>query len=76
MSGYELIQRLVQRRRQRAQPPIPACAVSAHARDVDRSRAIKAGFDIYLVKPVVPEKLIEAVADLKDLATTQLEHPT
>ncbi len=76
MSGYELIQRIAQRRRQRAQPPIPACAVSAHARDVDRLRAIKAGFDMYLVKPVMPEKLIAAVEDLKDLAVSQLEQPT
>lgn len=72
MSGYELIQRIVERRRQRGQPPIPACAVSAHAREVDRMRAIKAGFDMYLVKPVLPEKLIEAVEDLKNLATTPL----
>jgi len=68
MSGYELIQRIAQRRQQRGQLPLPACAVSAHARDVDRLRAIKAGFDMYLVKPVTPERLIEAVEDLKGLA--------
>jgi CheY-like chemotaxis protein len=72
MSGYELIQRIVQRRRQRGLLPLPACAVSAHARSVDRQRAIKAGFDMYLVKPVVLDSLLKAVEDLKVLATTQL----
>jgi signal transduction histidine kinase/CheY-like chemotaxis protein len=76
MSGYELIQRIVQRRQQRGLLPLPACAVSAHARSVDRQRAIKAGFDMYLVKPVLSENLIKAVEDLKVLATTQLGRPT
>jgi signal transduction histidine kinase/ActR/RegA family two-component response regulator len=75
MSGYELIQRIVQRRRQRGLLPLPACAVSAHARSVDRQRAIKAGFDMYLVKPVVLDSLIKAVEDLKVLSMTQLGRP-
>jgi CheY-like chemotaxis protein len=75
MSGYELIQRIAQRRKRRGQLPITACAVSAHAKSADRRRAINAGFDLYLVKPVTPEKLIEAVEDLKVLATTQLGRP-
>jgi CheY-like chemotaxis protein len=72
MSGYELIRRIVQRQRDRGQPPIPACAVSAHARTVDKLRAIEAGFDMYLVKPVTPEKLIAAVEDLKAVAATHV----
>jgi PAS domain S-box-containing protein len=68
MSGYELIARITTLQRARGLPPIPACAVSGHARDDDRERAIAAGFDMYLVKPVTPERLVEAVLDLTHIA--------
>ena len=68
MSGDELIRRVVERRRARGERLLPACAVSAHARDVDRQRAVQSGFDLYLAKPVAPERLIEAVADLRDVS--------
>ncbi|MET0411679.1 MAG: ATP-binding protein [Polyangiaceae bacterium] len=68
MSGYELIERITKLQRARGLPPIPACAVSGHARDDDRERAISAGFDMYLVKPVTPERLVEAVRDLTQIA--------
>jgi CheY-like chemotaxis protein len=69
MSGYELIERAVQVRRARGEAPLPACAVSAHVREADRKRAIEAGFDLYLAKPFTPEQLIEAVEDLRDVAS-------
>jgi CheY-like chemotaxis protein len=68
MSGYELIEQTLELRRARGQGQLPACAVSAHARDADRQRAIDAGYDLYLAKPVTPEQLIEAVEDLRDVA--------
>jgi signal transduction histidine kinase/CheY-like chemotaxis protein len=68
MSGYEFIDLVVQRRRASGQPLLPACAVSAHAREVDRQRAIESGFDLYLAKPVTPEQLIQAIVDLRDVA--------
>ena len=37
-------------------------AVTAHADFHDRQRALRAGFDAYLVKPVDPDELCEAVA--------------
>ena len=39
MSGYELIERIVERCRGRGQKPFPACAVSAHARRGPAARA-------------------------------------
>ena len=54
--------------RQHGQNVPPACAVSAYARDVDRARAIEAGFDLYVTKPISPERLIEVVEDLRDIA--------
>ncbi len=68
MSGYQLIEQVVSSYARRGEQPPPACAVSAHARDVDRARAIDAGFDLYLAKPVTPEQLIDTVESLRDIA--------
>jgi CheY-like chemotaxis protein len=43
---------------------IPAIAVTGKARAGDRHRALGAGYQIHLVKPVQPSKLIEAVRNL------------
>lgn len=42
----------------------PAVALSALARPEDRSRALDAGFDLYIAKPVEPEELIAALSRL------------
>jgi PAS domain S-box-containing protein len=64
MDGYELIQKAAQLYRSRGMQPIPAVAVSAHVRDIDRRRAIDAGFDLYLAKPASSAQLLDAVAEL------------
>lgn len=64
MDGYELIHRV--RRRRQAQPL--AIAISAYARAEDRSRAIDAGYDGYLVKPLHPATLVQAMAELRSRA--------
>jgi CheY-like chemotaxis protein len=71
MSGYELITRIAGLCRARGRRVPPACAVSAHAREVDRQRAIESGFDLHMVKPITPETLIEVVLDLADIAASQ-----
>ena len=43
---------------------LPALALSAYARNEDRDRALAAGFDHYLAKPVEPTELVRAVARL------------
>jgi PAS domain S-box-containing protein len=63
LDGYELI-RLV-----RALPPdqggrTPAVALTAFARSEDRRRAMLAGFQIHIAKPVEPPELIATVASL------------
>lgn len=45
-------------------PHLPLLAVSAHASAASRERAIAAGFDMFLVKPVHPGELVKAVARL------------
>ena len=64
MDGYSLVRRV----HEQFSPPIPACAVSAHARDIDRQRAIDAGFDLHVAKPVTAEQLVAAVHELAILA--------
>ena len=43
---------------------IPALAVTAYAADDDRRRALEAGFDGHLAKPITPPALIAAVQDV------------
>jgi CheY-like chemotaxis protein len=43
---------------------LPAAAVTAHARDDERERALAAGFQMHLSKPVQPAALARAVAAL------------
>ena len=43
---------------------LPAIALTAYARDVDRQQAIAAGFQKHLSKPVEPNKLVAVVAHL------------
>jgi CheY-like chemotaxis protein len=45
-------------------PRIPAVAVTAFARPADRDRAIAAGFDHHLAKPLNGEKLAAVLSQL------------
>jgi CheY-like chemotaxis protein len=62
--GYDLIRAV------RALPArvshIPAAAVTACARDDERQRALAAGFQLHVAKPLEPAALIQAVATLLD----------
>jgi signal transduction histidine kinase/ActR/RegA family two-component response regulator len=60
--GYELIREI--RTMPSALSAIPAAAVTAHARDDERERALAAGFQMHLAKPVEPVALARAVATL------------
>jgi PAS domain S-box-containing protein len=43
---------------------VPAVAVTAHARAEDRQRALLAGFEAYVSKPVEPDRLVDLVGGL------------
>jgi len=43
---------------------IPTVALTAYAREEDSRRVLEAGFDLYLPKPVEPEKLIESIIQI------------
>jgi CheY-like chemotaxis protein len=63
MDGYELIGKV------RALPPvgggrIPAIALTAYARTEDRLRALDAGYQTHIAKPVELAELLTVVANL------------
>jgi CheY-like chemotaxis protein len=61
--GYALIRQLRRRGPQRG-GRVPAIAVSAHAREEDRRRALAAGFERYVTKPVEPAELLAVVREV------------
>lgn len=61
--GYSLIQKI------RADVPnlggnVPAIALTAYAAASDKVRALKAGFQVHLAKPVDPDALIAEIVNL------------
>ena len=63
VDGYELLRR-IRRRGKNRQSDIPAAALTAYARSVDRTRSLQAGFQLHLSKPVRPHELAAAVRAL------------
>jgi len=59
--GYALIRKL-RRLKDRTGSDIPAIALTAYATPDDRARALAAGFQMHLAKPIEPEKLVTSVA--------------
>lgn len=62
-SGYDLLRQV------RALPAgeggnTPAAALTAYARVADRTRALRAGFQLHVPKPVEPSELIAVIANL------------
>ncbi len=72
VDGYELIRRL----RVRAHGAVPAVALTAFARDEDRARALAAGYDEHLAKPVEAAALLSAVARLSRLRPSRRPPPS
>jgi CheY-like chemotaxis protein len=60
--GYSLIRRI--RNLSGNAGRVPAIALTAYARAEDRARALQAGYQLHLAKPVEPMKLIAMVASL------------
>jgi CheY-like chemotaxis protein len=48
---------------------IPAVALTAYVTSEDKKRALSAGFQVHLTKPIRPEELINALANLSGRAT-------
>jgi PAS domain S-box-containing protein len=69
VDGYELIQQV--RRLSAPGRDLPAIALTAYARLEDRTRALRAGYQAHVAKPVEPAELIAMVASFVELTGAQ-----
>jgi CheY-like chemotaxis protein len=63
VDGYTLIQRI------RALPvekggAVSAIALTAYAKGEDQQKALESGYQVHIAKPLEPDKLVQAVAEL------------
>jgi CheY-like chemotaxis protein len=63
LDGFQFIDR-VRRHRNAQVRAVPAAALTAYARSDDRMKALKAGFQIHLAKPIDPAELVTTIAAL------------
>ena len=61
MDGYDTLRAL---RDNPATAAVPALALTGHVTDRDRARALAAGFDLFLSKPVPPSEVLDHVRRL------------
>jgi PAS domain S-box-containing protein len=66
VDGYQLIRKI---RAQEGQTHLMAIALTAYARHQDRQRALLAGYQMHLAKPVDPRELIAGIASLLNIQT-------
>jgi signal transduction histidine kinase/CheY-like chemotaxis protein len=71
--GYSLIAKLRAREAEGSEQ-IPAIALTAYIRIEDRTRALAAGFNMFVPKPVAPDELITAILNLTETRATNLLH--
>lgn len=64
VDGWEMIRRVRATTRGRT---LPAMALSANASLEDAGRALDAGFDVHLAKPISREELVDAVSSIVDI---------
>ncbi|MGI8502458.1 MAG: response regulator [Hassallia sp.] len=64
--GYQLINK-VRDLEQKNGIKIPAIALTAYTRNEDKIQALQAGFQKHLAKPIEPDELVKAVAELVNL---------
>jgi hypothetical protein len=65
VDGYQLIRQVRELEAKRGEYT-PAIALTAYARDADRTSALKAGFQVHLSKPFDPDELVSVVAKLAE----------
>jgi len=63
MDGFAFIDRLRRHDNPRIRE-VPAAALTAYARSEDRMKALQAGFQIHLAKPIDPAELVTTIASL------------
>ena len=75
MDGFAFIERLRRHVNPRVRE-LPAAALTAYARSEDRTKALRAGFQIHLAKPIDPAELITTIAALaKQVVVKDVDKP-
>lgn len=69
--GYSLIRTIRARTPERG-GQLPAAALTAYVRSEDRARAVRAGFNVHVTKPVEPGHLARVVSELAGKAVTRV----
>ena len=64
IDGYTLIQRVRDMERERGRRFVPSVALTAFATEEERLRAVSVGYQVHVSKPVEPDRLVEAVAQV------------
>ena len=73
--GYDLLDAVRALEVQEGRRRTPMLALTAYVRDQDRQRALAAGFDAYLGKPVDPVSLLRTITALRSAAREALGSP-
>jgi len=60
-NGYDLVRELRAREHRHGRRPVPAIALTAYAGPEDRARALDAGFQMHVTKPIAPDELVEVL---------------
>ncbi len=68
VDGYQLIKK-IRAREKNEDRKLVAIALTAYARADDRQRALLAGYQMHLSKPVDPRELIAGIASLLNIPT-------
>jgi CheY-like chemotaxis protein len=63
LDGFAFIERVRRHPNPRVRD-VPAAALTAYARSEDRVKALRAGFQIHLAKPIDPAELVTTIAAL------------
>ncbi|ODH00260.1 hypothetical protein A4S05_04010 [Nostoc sp. KVJ20] len=64
MNGYMLMEQVRTQEAAVRGKQIPAIALTAYAGEINQQKALKAGFQQHIVKPVAPEELLVAISNL------------
>ncbi|HEY9696265.1 MAG TPA: PAS domain-containing protein [Trichocoleus sp.] len=64
IDGYDLLRQIRTLEAEQGDRQIPAIALTAYASEVDQQRAIVAGFQQHIPKPVEPDVLLQAILNL------------
>jgi CheY-like chemotaxis protein len=66
--GYALLQQIRSLEQEHGDTRMPALTLTAFAREEDHHRAVEAGYDAHLAKPVDPDRLLERIAQRAERA--------